>query len=600
MRNESGARRKAVVLAVILLLGGALAWAVIRGRSERGPRGPDAAGVWDVIVVGSEPESIAAAVAASESGARTLLITEDARLGGLFVLGELNVLDLRTQPFDYQQGFFERWWEAVGRGHAFDVERAEVAFGRFLKEARVTVQLNEHGITPVLEAEAVIGIQAGEAAYPARQVIDATADMDFASRAGAAYSVGFESLGLTERMADTLVFRVAGVDWQALRRGVRERGATYASEDDRVVWGHFGGYPAAYQPTEDGIRLRGLNIGRQDDGSVLINALLIYGIDPFDGASRASGRERAALEASRIVDYLALELPGFGSARLAGVAPGLYIRESRHLRALCTLTVDDVLDNRVTLSDVAAGGYPLDVQTLTPHDDGYVYGAPNIYGVSLCVTVPQHLRGLWVVGKAAGYDPIAASSARVVPFGMALGEAVGVAAATAARAGLQPDELVTDEALISDVREILSDRGAYLPEVAAREPVGPVGHPHYAAYRLLLSRGLAVGGYSNDPRLDQPVQAISYLYLLSNIATRFHGQPELGDMLLHRFPSTEGPLTREVAVRLTLAALCAMRACASESEELGLIRDYLPETSGPVLTRGEMYAFGALVIHLRQ
>ncbi len=269
-------KRHAVALFTLLAIATALVWSSApHGWRNTAPLGPDPQGYWDVIVVGSEPEGVAAAVAAAETGARTLLISEDARLGGLFVLGELNVLDLRTQPFDYQQGFFERWWEAVGRGHAFDIERAEAEFERFLKEARVTVRLNEQRLTPMLEAGAVIGVRGGEVAYPARQVIDATADMDFASQAGALYSVGFESIGLAERMADTLVFRVTGVDWQALRRGVRERGAAYASEDDRVVWGHFGGYPAAYEPHEDGIRLRGLNIGRQDDGSVLINALLI-------------------------------------------------------------------------------------------------------------------------------------------------------------------------------------------------------------------------------------------------------------------------------------------------------------------------------------
>ena len=85
--------------------------------------------------------------------------------------------------------------------------------------------------------------------------------------------------------------------------------------------------------------------------------------------------------------------------------------------------------------DVVAGNYPLDVQTPTPADDGYVYGVPDVYGARLCVALPEGPDNLWVVGKTAGYDPLAAASARVVPFGMALGEAVGVAAAGAAPSG---------------------------------------------------------------------------------------------------------------------------------------------------------------------
>src|SRR5690606_21109091 len=118
----------------------------------------------------------------------------------------------------------------------------------------------------------------------------------------------------------------------------------------------------------------------------------------------------------------------------------LYIRESRHLEALCTLTADDVLDNRLGPLDVAVGGYPLDVQPLSEHDTGFVFGTPEIYGAPLCVAVPNDVYGLWIVGKSAGYDPIAASSARVVPFGMAVAEGVGVAAALAADAGLEPAE----------------------------------------------------------------------------------------------------------------------------------------------------------------
>ena len=77
------------------------------------------------------------------------------------------------------------------------------------------------------------------------------------------------------------------------------------------------------------------------------------------------------------------------NATFGGVAPKLYIRESRHLETLCKLTVNNVLDNVVTTEDVVAGGYPLDVQVLTPNDTGFVFGVPEVYGVRLCVTVPQ-------------------------------------------------------------------------------------------------------------------------------------------------------------------------------------------------------------------
>ena len=552
-------------------------------------------GGFDVIVVGSEPEAIAAAVAAAESGAHTMLMSEDARLGGLFVLGQLNVLDLRTQPVNLQQGLFARWWEMVGSGHSFDVERAERAFRRLLEEAGVVVQLGADSISPDVSSGRVVGVKSGGVAYPAAQIVDGTADMDFGAAAGAGFSIGFSSLGLDERMVDTLVFRIDGVDWPALRAGISRRGRAYAAIDERVAWGHFGGYPAAYQPRTWGLRLRGLNIGLQDDGSVLVNALLIHGIDPFDPQSVAGGRARAEAEAPQVVEYLAREIPGFADARYAGAAPKLYIRESRHLEAECILSVDDVLDNRVTDLDVAAGGYPLDVQILTEFDSGYVFGAPEIYGVRLCVAVPLEPDGLWVVGKSAGYDPIAASSSRVVPFGMNVAEAVGVAAAVAAERDLLPAEVAGDDRLISEIRARLLERGAYLPPVADRPPEGPSSHPHYSAYRLMLSRGLAVGGYDNDPDLDEPLAQLSYLYLLSNVLHRFFGDPRGGQQLVAQVEPPEGALTLDEALELNRLAACQLGRCAEAGA--ATIGTDIQVANEQALTRGEAYSLAAALLH---
>jgi hypothetical protein len=542
---------------------------------------------FDVIVVGSEPEGVMAAVAAAEESARTLLLSEDARVGGLFVLGEMNSLDLRTEPH-VQRGLFERWWERVGRGSAFDVGQAEAAFDAMLREAGVVMQLGTDTPTPVVKAGTVVGVRIGDDILNAKQVVDATADGDLAAAAGAAHTLGFASLGVDERMADTLVFRIEGIDWDALEAGVRERGPEYAHVNRDTAWGSFGGLPAAYEAEGEGLRLRGLNLGRQADGSVLVNALLIYGIDPFDPASVADGMTRARLEAPRIVRYLRV-LPGFEDATYGGVAEKLYIRETRHFQTRCTLTVDDALDNIVREGDVVAGNYPLDVQTLTPFDNGYVYGVPELYGARLCVTLPETLDNLWIVGRAAGYDPLAASSARVVPFGMALGEAVGVAAAEAARTGVSTQAFAADRGAVQRLRERLVARGTYLPEVGARTPSGPVAHPYFEAYRTLRRKGLALGGYENDPQLNAEMPALGFLYLLANVGQRFW-EDDIGDVLLEAFPNLTGELTPELALDLTHTAGCALGACPDTTASA------VSRFNEDGLTRGEAYALAAELV----
>lgn len=136
-----------------------------------------------------------------------------------------------------------------------------------------------------------------------------------------------------------------------------------------------------------------------------------------------------------------------------------------------------------------------------------------------------------------------------------------------------------------------------MPTVANREPVGPHQHPHYRAYQLLLSRGLAVGGYDNDPRLDEPMQAISYIYTLSNVATRFHGPSALGQKLLARFQDVHGYLTPGLALEITRAALCEVSGCSAEELGADRLRNLLSgdlELDSP-LTRGEMSELAAMV-----
>lgn len=563
---------------------------------------------YDVIVVGSEPEGVAAAVAAAQEGVDTLLVTTHPRIGGLFVMGEMNSLDLRLTPVNYQRGLFVDWWERVGMGHSFDVLLAEQAFGDMLAEAGVRVITGAGELLPLFalntetgraDLSGPVGVQVDGTNYLSRQLIDATAEGDFAAAAGAQSTFGFSSIGLDERMADTLVFRIDGVDWAALTVGIRARGGAYASVNEFVAWGHFGGYPANYVAEEPGIRLRGLNMGRQLDGTLLVNALLIHDIDPFDPESLAEGRARADREAPRIVEYLARELPGFQNAFHAGSAETLYIRETRHLIAECILTVDDVMENRVTDRAIAAGGYPLDVQVLTPQDNGYVFGTPVIYGVELCVTVPRGLSNVWVVGKAAGYDPIAHSSARVVPLGMVVAEAAGVAAAAAARQLVTPAVFAADSTSINWLRGRLLERGAYLPPVQTRNPLGPHEHPHYRDYRLLLGRGLALGGYENQPRLDEQSGALSYVYMLSNVGKRFLGDADLGQFLVATYPFTSEQLTPDLALDITLVTACQLGGCLGDSWDdvraAGIGAGIAPGSlvQGGVLTRGQMYALAA-------
>jgi hypothetical protein len=263
------------------------------------------------------------------------------------------------------------------------------------------------------------------------------------------------------------------------------------------------------------------------------------------------------------------------------------------------LDADHLLDHLTGPFDVALGGYPLDVQSLTPDDDGFVFGTPEAYGVPLCVTVPRHgPRGLWAVGRSVGYDPLAHASARVVPLGMAVAEAVGVAAARLAdRDAPDPRRTARDEAFLAELRATLRGRGAYLPAPRVRPPAGPHEHPHFGAFRTMLSRGLAVGGYDNEPRLDAEIPLVAHLYLLANVGHRFAFAPDVARALVAAYGGLRGPADAARVATLHHAAACRLgRPCPDAATPTALAAAGLwPDgvrRHGP-LTRGESYALAA-------
>ncbi|WP_287928754.1 FAD-dependent oxidoreductase, partial [Thermus sp.] len=271
----------------------------------------------------------------------------------------------------------------------------------------------------------------------------------------------------------------------------------------RSGWG-FAGLVRGYLPSDPSrYALRGLNLARQDDGSLLVNALLLFGVEGADPLSLERMRLEAALEAERVVAYLREKDPLlFGTARLAGVAPSLYVRESRHLKALYRLKADEVLLGRTFPDAVALGGYPLDGQAYFPGETPYLLGTPAPYGVPFRSLVPQELRNLLVVSQAAGFDSVAAFSARVVPLQMALGEAAGVAVALlrkAPQAGLMKvpladfHELAASGQALEALRKRLAQRGARFssPEGGRVE----AERPGYREAVALLRRGLFAGPY---------------------------------------------------------------------------------------------------------
>ena len=482
---------------------------LLTGCGDRTANTPQTANVdYDVIVVGGDPEGVCAAVSSARNGLKTLLIEDDEALGGLMTLGKLNFIDIceSRDGSILTQGLFMEFYEGVG-GTAFDVEKAKTFFYDWItNEKNATLKLNTKFIAPVMEDDCITGVVVEEengeqVTYTAARIIDATVDADVAAAAGAPYTIAGEDIGERDRhMGVTLVFELSGVDWDKVVNYLENDNNAGTGATEKTAWGYTReGY--AYEPQDELMRLRGFNVARQDNGNVLVNALIIFGVDAMSEESKAQGIARAQKELEYIVPYVQQNFIGFEQAQLVGTASQLYVRESRHIVGEYQLTIDDVLENRDQWDKIAIVAYPADIQPTAGQTYGTVIGSPDRYAIPFRCLVPLHVENLLVIGRSASYTSLAAGSARVIPVGMAEGEAAGVAAAYSLDKQSSFREMSQNEKAIASVQKQLKKQGAYLDDFEVHEDF--MEHWAYSGVKVIRSLGLLDGGYSNDYRLDE-------------------------------------------------------------------------------------------------
>ncbi|MBI4277435.1 MAG: FAD-dependent oxidoreductase [Armatimonadetes bacterium] len=448
-----------------------------RGASATPPPPVTVAGerAAEVVVYGGTPAGVAAAVAAARMGRTVILAEPTDALGGDQVHAYQTMMDMSYGPryFVVTRGLFLEVFRKLG--YVFDPQTAARVFHdmvtaekkiRLIYRARlVRAERKDAHVTAVVVQE-----PGGDYRLSGERFVDATNDADLAAAAGVPHSLGREAGGPDRRMQSaTLIFRVTGVDWPALVA------ARFGSgRGDRLVWG-FSKIVAAYRPRTPGVAAYDLNLGRLPDGSVVINSINIFGVDGTDPRSAAGGRRRALEEIPHFIGHLRGHLPGFSRAEFLDAAPGLYVRETRLIHGLYTLTAKDVLSGRVFEDQIGAASYPIDLHPYGPGDGNPHAPVRRIYTIPLRSLIPQKVEGLLVASRALGATYEAAGSVRVMPSTMVVGEAAGVAAAISIDARALVHGFAQRPDLVARVQEALRRTGAFLltpdlPE-AFRKPI---------------------------------------------------------------------------------------------------------------------------------
>ncbi|SRR5579884_274373 len=454
----------------------------------------------DVVVCGGGTAGAVAAIASARTGARTLLVDQYGRVGGMASAGMsfLGVSDAggRRALGGIGAELFERL-EAIGAAFADRPDRQvgsvtvadplalQHVLLTMLVEAGVQFLLHAFCADVLMEGRRVRGIvvadKAGIELVRARAIVDATGDGDIAARAGARFVLGRDRDGVMQPA--TRIFRMAGVDVEAMFAYLREHpeemdvperwdGSGYTAEDLRhtsVVMDAFPGLVAQARATGELTVPRdriGIETGPVP-GVVTINATRVHGVDGTDPEAVSRAEIETQRQMFEVSQFLRRRVPGFERAWLLDAAYQIGIRETRHILGEYVLTLDDVLAGRDFPDTVARGAYPVDLHDVHAGAEvlGRAVGGGGVtlrrieraYGIPFRCLVPADVDGVAVAGRAISATHEAAGSVRGQAVCMATGHAAGTIAALSAKRDIVPRSLS-----VASIQQVLAAQRAIL------------------------------------------------------------------------------------------------------------------------------------------
>lgn len=560
---------------------------------------------YDVIVIGGEPEGVAAAVVAARQDQKTLLVVKQEELGGLFTYGMLNYLDFTMNDKDQHvsTGIFKEWHRLVGNRTTFSIDTAKAAFFRLVdKESNIDLLTQTNVSNVIVEGHSVNGVTVTNAngTYDvyAKQIIDATQDGDIGHMAGAPYTISGQDVGIPNKnMAVTLMIHLQDVDWKGIKNVVSSEKFGSATITASSAWG-FSDILKQYQPIAENTKLRGLNIAKVDN-DYYINALQIFYVDGLDEQAKQQAIEIGKRETEHILTYLQQNFEGFEHAKIASYPTELYVRETRHFQTEYILQMSDIWKNATFPDAVAYGAYPVDIQAQSMHDAGYITANPDQYGIPFRSLVPLEIDNLLIVGRAAGYSSIAAGSARIVPTGFATAEAAGIAAAISNENNITVRELSQSKSLIAQLQKRLRAEGAYLKDTKSSYPYKDTWYD--PAILKLMDYGLLVGGYSNDLQVDTVMTKPGFVNLLQTVVLRSY--PNFDETTYKRVHQLYIEAINTESSNLTKAEVLKLLAYILQTEpdeqnliNIGILQSsYIPYINDGELTKKEAFAYLAQV-----
>jgi ribulose 1,5-bisphosphate synthetase/thiazole synthase len=413
----------------------------------------------DVLVVGSGPGGLAAALGAAREGVDTMLVERYGCFGGVITqVGVEGIAWYRHEGTLEAGGIgteFERLAKEMGgeqsriyaQSQSLDAEIFKCVADRLVQEAGIVPLLHCLAVDALMEGGTIQGVltesKSGRQAILAERVIDATGDADVAHRAGAPC----RKTPVDEMMGVTVMFSCAGVDRERFLEYVREHPATYrdwgqnwgietsGKEDDLLT-------PYLEEPftraRKDGLIPEGLasiggTFGMLSDAgeATYLNMIYMFGHDCTDVWDLTRAEMEGRRQAMLAIEALRRYVPGFEKAKLRNFGLTLGTRDSRKIVGRYDLTGHDVrhqarFEDSIGIFPEFLDGYGL---LILPTTGRY-------FQVPFGITVPHRVQNLLVAGRCVAGDPVSHSATRNMMCCTVTGQGAGVAAAVSVKDGV--------------------------------------------------------------------------------------------------------------------------------------------------------------------
>ena len=389
---------------------------------------------YDLIVVGGGLTGVAASVAAAREGLSVLLLEQDGSLGGalsnsfVFPFMSYTYLDHGISKY-LCAGIFkemiERHKEIGGCGdRGWQPELFKIMLDELVTEAGVDVLFHTRVVNVISDGRVLKSVIAasknGTLDIRAKFFIDASGDGELMALAGCAYQLGRKEDQLCQPM--TTCFRLSNVNMEKYHDEIAGLQELYK---EKQKTGEIS------NPRENM-----LIMGEVSTGVLHFNTTRIVKHNPVDPMELSHAEMEARKQVLEMYNFLRQNSEAFRNSAMVSIAQNIGVRESRKLCGVYMLTADDLKALTIFDDSIALGNYDIDIHN--PEGTGtYIYSFPTgkYYSIPYRSLLPRETDNLLVAGRCLSATHEAHSAVRIMPICTCMGEAAGVAAATAIKTG---------------------------------------------------------------------------------------------------------------------------------------------------------------------